>query len=162
MRAGILFDDEQFVLTRGTDLSDRRGSPDMGAGVFESWLLRYRQALGKSRPADDPSLLFCPIRRLGRPGQPDPPSPYRPSLVFMAAAPRGRSPLRYEDEETAILTATGNLGMDLGHLLCAGGYKEDGLAILRRSEEGFRTLDRTDRADQIATLIAEITGKAPA
>jgi tetratricopeptide (TPR) repeat protein len=64
--------------------------------------------------AANPALLFCPLRRMGKAQEPLEPSAYRLSTVFMAAAPeQGGPPLQYEAEETAILQAAGQLGMDL-------------------------------------------------
>ena len=69
---------------------------------------------GGGHLAADPSLLYCPVRRVGEPGEPAPASSYRLSAVFMAAAPRDTTVhLRYEEEEAAILDATGSIGMDL-------------------------------------------------
>ena len=48
------------------------------------------------------------------------------------------------------------VGLDLGKILCGGGQREEGLKVLRRSEEGFRKLGRTDLADQTAELIRTI------
>ncbi|MCP4691548.1 MAG: CHAT domain-containing protein, partial [Desulfobacterales bacterium] len=64
--------------------------------------------------AADPYIIYCPVRRIGKRGEPGEPSEFRLSTVFMAAAPRGGdSPLRYEEEESAILDAAGSIGMDL-------------------------------------------------
>ncbi|MFP4033311.1 MAG: CHAT domain-containing protein, partial [Desulfococcaceae bacterium] len=64
--------------------------------------------------AGDDYTQFCPVRRIGNPTAPEPPSEFRLSAVFMAAEPRdAHSHLRYEAEETAIMTATGDIGMDL-------------------------------------------------
>ncbi|MDM8539507.1 CHAT domain-containing protein, partial [Desulfococcaceae bacterium HSG9] len=64
--------------------------------------------------AADAFTLYCPIRRIGPPGKPEKPSPFRLNCVFMAAAPRnGGASLNYEDEEAAILKASGAIGMDL-------------------------------------------------
>ena len=64
--------------------------------------------------AEMPDLAWSPVRRLGNPAEPPPPSTLRLSAVFMAAEPRGRSvPLSYESEESAILDAAGSIGMDL-------------------------------------------------
>lgn len=52
--------------------------------------------------AEQPDLVWCPVRRLGTPAEPAPPSRLRLSAVFMAAEPRGQSvPLSYEAEESA-------------------------------------------------------------
>jgi tetratricopeptide (TPR) repeat protein len=58
-------------------------------------------------------LVFCPARRVGRRTKPLAPSPYRLSMVFMAAAPRGVANLQFEQEEAAILQAAGSVGIDL-------------------------------------------------
>ncbi len=64
--------------------------------------------------AADEYLKFCPVRRIGEPGEPDEPSPYRLSVVFMAAEPRDSNvPLSYEAEEAAIVGAAGGIGLDL-------------------------------------------------
>ena len=64
--------------------------------------------------AADPHVIYCPVRRIGEAGTPAAPSEHRLSMVFMAAAPHGtRAHLRYEEEEAAILDATGRIGMDL-------------------------------------------------
>ena len=59
------------------------------------------------------SLVYCPVRRLGRRAEQNSPSPFKLSAVFMAAAPSGLGRLRFEDEEAAILKATRESGMDL-------------------------------------------------
>ncbi len=61
----------------------------------------------------DPGLGFGPVRRIGPATTPRPPSPYRLSLVFMAAQPDGVSGLDIEGEEAALRAATGDLGLDL-------------------------------------------------
>ncbi|MCP4660266.1 MAG: CHAT domain-containing protein, partial [bacterium] len=66
-------------------------------------------------------VVYCPCRRFGSAGDPRPPSQYRLAAMFMAAAPEGSKVLSFEAEETAILEATGSIGMDLtveesGHL----------------------------------------------
>jgi hypothetical protein len=58
-------------------------------------------------------VLFGPVRRMGPAGAPREPSRYRVSIVFMAAAPERLAPLSFEDEEAAILDATGSIGVDL-------------------------------------------------
>ena len=58
-------------------------------------------------------LAYCPIRRIGKATTPPQPSANRLGLVFMAASPRGADNLDYEAEETSILNATRNLGLDL-------------------------------------------------
>lgn len=59
------------------------------------------------------SLVFCPVRRLGKSIKTPDPSPYKLGAVFMAAAPQGATPLQFEQEEAAILKATRQIGMDL-------------------------------------------------
>ena len=59
------------------------------------------------------SLVYCPVRRLGRRAEQKSPSPFKLSAVFMTAAPSGLGRLRFEDEEAAILKATRDSGMDL-------------------------------------------------
>ena len=68
---------------------------------------------GDTHLATRGDVLLCPVRRLGRPRKPMAPSPYRLSVVFMAAAPRGASELFFEHEEAAILDAAGAAGLDL-------------------------------------------------
>ncbi len=69
----------------------------------------------KGHLAGDGHVLYCPVRRIGDPMEPDPCGPQRLSLAFMAASPSvsEAQPLRFEDEERAVFQATGNLGMDL-------------------------------------------------
>ena len=71
--------------------------------------------------AADRSLVFCPVRRLGRPATEEPPSRQRLSAVFMTALPEGNGDLAFEAEEAAVLDAAAGAGMDLvvedsGHL----------------------------------------------
>ncbi len=55
------------------------------------------------------------------------------------------------------------VGLDLGQLLCGGGYREEGLPILERSRDGFRQLGQTDLASQTQALIDRIRASpAPA
>ncbi|MCP4694917.1 MAG: CHAT domain-containing protein, partial [Desulfobacterales bacterium] len=89
----------------------RRPDPDARAFLEVPWELMADET---GHLAADPHTIFCPVRRIGKRGEPAEPSEYRLSTVFMAAAPRGGdSPLRYEEEESAILDAAGNIGMDL-------------------------------------------------
>ncbi len=75
------------------------------------WELMAKQ---DQRLSAHPDLAFCPVRRIGKASEPRTPSEYRLSTFFMMAEPRGQgTPLRYEEEETAILNAPGNFGMDL-------------------------------------------------
>jgi tetratricopeptide (TPR) repeat protein len=63
--------------------------------------------------AERDSLIYCPVRRLGRRGDEIPPSPFKLTVVFMAAAPSGVGRPRFEDEEAAILKVAHDSGMDL-------------------------------------------------
>lgn len=63
--------------------------------------------------AGRPDIVFCPVRRLGNPVEPLEPSPYRLSVAFMAASPEGQPVLAFEEEEAAVLEATGGLALDL-------------------------------------------------
>jgi hypothetical protein len=87
-----------------------RPSDDQRAFLEVPWELLADQG---GHLAWNEDLIYCPLRRLGVPDEPAPSSPYRLSVVFMAAAPRQERNLRYEEEETAILRATGDVGMDL-------------------------------------------------
>ena len=69
---------------------------------------------GRGHLAGRGDVLLLPVRRLGAPDPSSPPpSPYRLSLAFMAAAPGGVAALSFEDEEAAIQQATRSLGLDL-------------------------------------------------
>jgi len=70
-------------------------------------------ASGGEHLALNPTVVFCPIRRIGKAVAPLEPSPNRLSLVFMAAAPRGADNLDYEGEEASIINATRNIRLDL-------------------------------------------------
>ncbi|WP_459867683.1 CHAT domain-containing protein, partial [Endothiovibrio diazotrophicus] len=103
------------------------------AGVTPPWLVEFECAVrdeaaapfrdapwelladGDGFLAADATLRYTPLRRLGRPAAPLPPSHHRLSLLFMAAAPEadGVAVLDFEREEAAILDATGDLGLDL-------------------------------------------------
>jgi hypothetical protein len=48
------------------------------------------------------------------------------------------------------------IGVTHGQLLIAAGERDAGLAVLRRSEQGYRRLQRYDDADGVAALIAKI------
>ena len=48
------------------------------------------------------------------------------------------------------------IGVALGQLLIAAGERDRGLAVLRRSEQGYRRLQRYGDADRVAALIAKI------
>ena len=59
-------------------------------------------------------FIYCPIRRIGTALEPPArASPDSLSLVFMAAAPAGADNLDYEAEESSILQATQQLGLDI-------------------------------------------------
>jgi len=58
-------------------------------------------------------IAFCPVRRMGNAAEPAGQSDHRLSIVFMAAAPAGQKNLSYEAEESAILRATADTGLDL-------------------------------------------------
>ncbi|MCP4107331.1 MAG: CHAT domain-containing protein, partial [Desulfobacteraceae bacterium] len=59
-------------------------------------------------------LKFCPVRRINDPENETEPSQYRLCTVFMAAEPRDtKNPLSYEDEESSVINAAGDIGMDL-------------------------------------------------
>jgi hypothetical protein len=66
-----------------------------------------------SHLAGDAVLRYCPVRRLGPASDPPALTDHCLGLMFMAAAPRGVDVLDFEAEETAILDATGQLGLDL-------------------------------------------------
>ena len=63
--------------------------------------------------ARDPEVDYRVMRYLGKPTAPAKPEPFRLSMLFMAAAPASQNPLDYEAEETVILEATGQTGIDL-------------------------------------------------
>ena len=48
------------------------------------------------------------------------------------------------------------VGVTFGQVLCAAGETAEGLAVLARSRDGFRTLDDAGRAEQVQGLIDEI------
>ena len=50
------------------------------------------------------------------------------------------------------------IGVAFGQILAASGQKEQGLAVLRTSLEGFRKLGRHDTAQGVEQLIAKIQG----
>jgi tetratricopeptide (TPR) repeat protein len=66
-------------------------------------------------------------------------------------------------ESYAIFNQIGRLdflcyvGMYLGHLLCQADQKEDGIRILRRSEEGFLKLGWDHQARQVEEIIRQQT-----
>jgi hypothetical protein len=48
------------------------------------------------------------------------------------------------------------IGVVFGQLLIAAGERDMGLAVLHRSEQGYRRLQRDDDADAVAALIARL------
>lgn len=58
-------------------------------------------------------LRYCPVRRLGAAQETPAPSDLCLGLLFMAATPEGENRLDFEAEESAILDATSQLGLDL-------------------------------------------------
>ena len=48
------------------------------------------------------------------------------------------------------------VGLDLGQLLCGGGQQEQGLSILKRSQEGFTQLGQEQMADHVQRLIEQV------
>ena len=107
--------------------------------------------------AGNAKIKFCPVRRLGQAGDTIKPSPYRLSLLFMAAEPHGVPHLDYEAEEAAIFNAVRDIGLDMSveesgalmplanrvrevhpdvlHLSCHGNNKPN-LRLYLESEEG--------------------------
>jgi hypothetical protein len=91
-----------------------RADPPLDSGAHSFLEAPWELLAGKTGfLAADPALDFAPLRRLGAAREPAPLSPYRLGLVFRAAFPRGANELRFEAEESAILAATGSLGLDL-------------------------------------------------
>ena len=70
-------------------------------------------ALPEGHLADDSVQLFELARRIGEEAPPPEPRHADLQLLFMAAAPRGEHPLSFEEEESAILTATQRLPLHL-------------------------------------------------
>lgn len=89
---------------------------------------------GASHLALDPGLLFTCVRRLGQ-ARAQSPSPYRVSVVFMAAQPEGLVGLAVDREEAAIRRAAGSIGMDVA-------VEESG--SLRRLGELVAQVDKCD------------------
>lgn len=121
----------------------------------------------------DPGVTFGPVRRIGRATAPRPPSPYRLSVVFMAAQPDDVAGLDVDGEEAALREATGDIGLDLvvddsgtvdglaetmarteacdvAHVTCHG-LAEPRPVLLLESEDG-RRLDAS--ADDLAGALA--------
>ncbi|WP_239163845.1 tetratricopeptide repeat protein [Actinoplanes lobatus] len=63
--------------------------------------------------AADALRRFEVVRRLGRPSAAPPLDRFRLGLMFMASAPAGQHELDFEAEESAILTAVADAGVDL-------------------------------------------------
>jgi hypothetical protein len=64
--------------------------------------------------AEQPALMWAPLRRIG--DKLPPPAPdhdHKLGVMFVAAAPRGQTELDFEAEEAAILTETRDMPMDL-------------------------------------------------
>ena len=121
-------------------------------------------------------IVYCPVRRIGKPGEPDALSSYGLSVTFMAASPDSnlktdRPPLRFEEEERAIFQAKGNLGMDLVveesgtlkilaktlllekepsvlHISCHGSIKDKGPVLVLETDEGESDYVGPDRFGQ--------------
>ncbi|SMF65802.1 Tetratricopeptide repeat-containing protein [Azospirillum oryzae] len=71
-------------------------------------------ATAKGFLAADPTLGFCPIRRVGVAQAPRPPSDdHALTILFLSASPEGESELWVEAEEAAILNSAGRLPLDL-------------------------------------------------
>ena len=121
-------------------------------------------------------MVFCPVRRIGDARDPAAPSPNRLSVVFMAAAPRGADNLSFEAEETSILSATKNLGVDLiveesGELgllsACVAREKPDVVQLschgTLEPEPGLLLEDDTGDRDFVTTsrLVGELASQHP-
>jgi len=59
-------------------------------------------------------------------------------------------------DRTGRLEGVSVIGVLFGQFLIAAGQREQGLAVLRRSVDGFRKLGREERAGQVAGLIEQI------
>jgi len=79
---------------------------------------------------------------------------------------QAKEALEHLTESYAILQGIGRLdgicmvGIDLGMALCAGGAREKGLEILKRSLDGLKQLGQSDLARQVQGLIDRIEGQA--
>jgi hypothetical protein len=51
------------------------------------------------------------------------------------------------------------VGLDFGQLLCAAGQREEGLAVLERSRDGFAQLGRSEKARYVQSIINESQSK---
>jgi len=51
------------------------------------------------------------------------------------------------------------VGLDFGRLLCAAGRREEGLAVLERSRDGFAQLGQSEHARYVQSIIKEIQSK---
>ncbi|KPA15238.1 ATPase domain protein, prokaryote domain protein [Candidatus Magnetomorum sp. HK-1] len=101
--------------------------------------------------AEDPYIQYCPIRRIGKPSMPGPPSDFRLSTVFMAAAPYGCAVIAYEEEEAALIEATETVGIDLvivesGELsrLAETMYREKPVDVLHISCHGEKSVHSSE------------------
>nr|VFJ67776.1 MAG: Tetratricopeptide repeat-containing protein [Candidatus Kentron sp. FW] len=102
-----------------------------------------------------PHLRFNPYRHLGLPSLDEtqiPPSDYRLSVLFMAAAPRNQSVLDFEGEEMAILSALGDTAMDLA-------VEESGmLSLLASHANRFSEIRTPDgRSEQAAVAVIHLS-----
>ena len=107
-------------LARLREAAEPPGSSNFARrAIPASWPGRFSSCLGNCWPTT--GVIWRPIWRCAIPrcadwasrAHPGQPSPCRLSLVFMAAAPRDQLRLDYEAEETAILDATEQTGLDL-------------------------------------------------
>ena len=100
-----------------------------------------------------PHLRFNPYRRLGLSIIEEmPPSDYRLSVLFMAAAPPVQSVLDFEGEEMAILSALGDTAMDLE-------VEESGmLSLLSSHTDRFSEIRTPDgRSEQAAVEVIHLS-----
>ena len=119
--------------------------------------------------ASQPGIAYCPVRRIGQPQAPKDPEPYKLSLVFLAAAPKETTVhLQFEQEETAILDATEQVGLDLTveesgsleglcrtmsfekpvdviHISCHGSYGDGEPLLVLENEMGLQDLKNPEK-----------------
>ncbi|MEZ6053956.1 MAG: CHAT domain-containing protein, partial [Planctomycetaceae bacterium] len=129
---------------------------------------------------------FCPVRRIGQVTQPSQASPFRLSMVFMAAVPQGQSPLDLETEEVVILNAAERIGEgidfrpeesgtfqelletidvetddghppDVLHLSCHGGLEPEPHLAFETDEGRLDRVTAAQLADQITTPRPRLT-----
>ncbi|MEZ6055299.1 MAG: CHAT domain-containing protein [Planctomycetaceae bacterium] len=79
-----------------------------------------------------PALNFTAVRRVGAAQKLLPKSPYRLSLVFMAAAPRGAGELDFRAEEGAIQEATASLEPGIDFRIEESGELEELAKVVRK------------------------------